>query len=329
MRVLVIGGNRFMGKVLVEDLVRDGHGVTTLCRSGKAPEGASALQGDRRERGTVTKAIADVAPDLVIDMVCMTEADAAELTDSASCPFLVASSCDVYRNFGLAQEIETGEPDVTPLTEESPLRTVRYPYRGTPRSVELPWLNDYDKILVEALVQEAGGVVVRLPMVFGPDDYQHRLFEYARRMRDGRPAVLLSTAQAGWKGCRGFVTDMAHGLKLAALGGGAKGQVYNLAYEGGLEEQQWVTAIGRAMGWQGRVVTLPSSEMPEHLKEESDLSVDVSVSAAKARSEFGYAETISFEEALARTVAWELANPPAKSNEPDYAAEDRALAGVA
>ena len=41
MKILVIGGNRFVGKKLVTRLVNDSHKVTVLNRSGTGPEGAT------------------------------------------------------------------------------------------------------------------------------------------------------------------------------------------------------------------------------------------------------------------------------------------------
>lgn len=45
--VFVFGGNRFVGKKLVERLVSDGITVTCFNRSGTAPDGAMVIQGDR------------------------------------------------------------------------------------------------------------------------------------------------------------------------------------------------------------------------------------------------------------------------------------------
>ncbi len=76
--------------------------------------------------------------------------------------------------------------------EDAPLRDRRYPYRGeVPRATDDPerWLDDYDKILVEQAVMgelSLPGTVLRLPMVYGPGDLQHRLFPYVKRMADRR-----------------------------------------------------------------------------------------------------------------------------------------------
>ncbi len=49
---------------------------------------------------------------------------------------------------------------------------------------------------------------------------------------------------------------------------------------------------------------------------------------SRLRSELGYTEPVSLDEALRRTVEWERENPPANVDPSrfDYAAEDAALA---
>jgi hypothetical protein len=42
--------------------------------------------------------------------------------------------------------------------------------------------------------------ILRLPMGYGPGDYQHRLPSYLKRMDDKRPAIILPRSVAGWRG---------------------------------------------------------------------------------------------------------------------------------
>src|SRR5205807_973355 len=121
------------------------------------------------------------------------------------------SSGDVYRAYGRLLRQEPGQPDPVPLSESARLRERLYPYReATPRAADDParWIDDYDKILVERALRsdpELPATVLRLPMVHGPGDYQHRLFEFLKRMDDGRPAILVSDAAARWRTSRGYV----------------------------------------------------------------------------------------------------------------------------
>ncbi len=331
MRILIIGGTRFMGRAVASQMARKGHAVTCLSRSGPAKDeapmpGVSHLKGDRREAGRLAAAVRDCRPEVVIDMMCMTQEDAEGLVAAADCPLVVASSCDVYRNFGGLTGFETGTPDPAPLSEEAPVRSKFYPYRDTTSEAKQNgWIQDYDKILVEKTVLGRGAIVLRLPMVFGPNDYQHRLFEYLRRMDDGRRAVLIGREEAGWVACRGYVDDMANGIQLAALHPEHGGQVFNLGYQMQLTEKEWIEAIGRAAGWTGRVVVVENADLPKHLQSPGDYRFEISVETHKARRVLGYREKHTLAEALERTVAWERVNGPDGAAPPDYAAEDEAL----
>jgi nucleoside-diphosphate-sugar epimerase len=121
------------------------------------------------------------------------------------------SSGDVYRAYDRFHGKYPGPPDPVPLMEEAPLRQRLYPYRGeTPRSPDAPnrWVDDYDKILVEQVVMgnpDLPGTILRLPVVYGPGDRQHRLFPYLKRMDDGRPAILMDEGLAQGRCSRGYV----------------------------------------------------------------------------------------------------------------------------
>ncbi len=60
------------------------------------------------------------------------------------------------------------------------------------------------------------GTVLRLPFVYGPGDYQHRIFEYLKRMDDKRPAILLDQKRARWRWTWGYVKDVAAAIACAA-----------------------------------------------------------------------------------------------------------------
>jgi nucleoside-diphosphate-sugar epimerase len=111
------------------------------------------------------------------------------------------SSQDVYRAYGVLMGAEPGPEEPVPLGEESPVRTKLYPYRDRAQGPD-DLLYNYDKIPIERAVMGDPGVlgtVLRLPMVYGPGDGQHRLFEYLKRMDDCRPAIILAEELATWK----------------------------------------------------------------------------------------------------------------------------------
>jgi nucleoside-diphosphate-sugar epimerase len=234
------------------------------------------------------------------------------------------SSQDVYRAYDRVTRRDPGPPDQVPLTEDAPLREKLYPY-------EREGVEDYEKILVEKVVMgnpDLPGTVLRLPAVYGPGDYQHRSFEYVKRMEDGRPAILLGEGMASWRWTHGYVEDVALAIALAVSEGRAAGRVYNVGEPDPPSWAEWVREIGRAAGWNGEVAVVPENLLPEHLDWGLDTEQHWVADTRRLRRELGYRETVPRDEALRRTVERERAHPPAKVDPTsfDYAAEDAALA---
>ncbi len=239
------------------------------------------------------------------------------------------SSVDVYRAYDRFRQADPGPPDPTPLNEESPLRDKLYPYRASAPD-EGHFSYHYDKILVERAVMgepRLPGTVLRLPMVYGPGDYQHRLFPYIKRMDDARPAILLEAANAHWRAPRGYVEDIGVAIAQSVVDERAAGRIYHVGDTLNCTESEWVGEIAEIIGWPGKIVTLPNEVLPEPLRSPYDSSQDLSLDTARIRQELGYTEVTPRTEALRRTIAWERANPPQiDPAQFDYAAEDAVLA---
>jgi nucleoside-diphosphate-sugar epimerase len=236
------------------------------------------------------------------------------------------SSQDVYRAYGRLIRIEPGPVEPIPLAEDAPLRQKLYPYReraGGPNDD----LYHYEKILVERAVMsdpKLRGTVLRLPMVYGPGDPQHRLFAHLKRMDDGRPAILLDEGLAHWRWTRGFVENVAYAIALAVGAERAAGRIYNVGEADALSMAEWVGEIGQVAGWRGKVVIVPRDRLPAHLMVDINTDQHLVVDTSRIRNELGYDEPVSREEALKRTIAWERAHPPDEklSEKGDSAVED-------
>jgi nucleoside-diphosphate-sugar epimerase len=314
MRILLIGGTRFLGPPLVRRLLAMGHEVAVFHRGrtdAGVPEGVEHLLGDRDR---LTDHAADLRrwhPQVVIDLIAFHEAHALGLLEvfrSVADRAVVLSSGDVYRAYGVFHGTEPGPVEPVPLAEDAPLRSALFPYRGMAKATGDLFYR-YDKIPVErAVLAEPSlpATVLRLPMVHGPGDDQHRLYPYLRRMDDGRPAILLDEAMADWRCTRGYVGDVAAAVALAATDPRAAGRVYNVGEAVARMESDWVRAIGAAARWQGEVVAVPRGRLPVPGNMAQDLVTDT----RRIRDELGYHEEVSIDEALPRTVAWERANPP-------------------
>jgi nucleoside-diphosphate-sugar epimerase len=334
MRILVISGTRFVGPPVVRTLVEQGHQVAVFHRGeteADLPPQVEHLHGERARLGEHVETVRRFGPDVVVDVAAYTDADARATLDAVrgiAGRVVAVSSMDVYRAYGRFHGSEPGPPEPLPVTEDSPLRERLYPYRRDGRG-----LDDYEKVLVERAVMsspDVAGTVLRLPMVYGPGDYQHRLFLDLKRIDDGRPVILLPEDVAGWRWTRGYVEDVAGAIGLAATDERAAGRVYNAGEQDALTYAEWVEALGRTAGWSGRVVPLPRERLPAHLVPPAgDYAQDLVCDTTRIRDELGYAETVSHEEGLRRAIDWERADRPAGKPEWfDYEAEDAALAAL-
>ena len=337
MRILIIGGTNFMGPLVVRSLHAQGNHITVFHR-GKTtttlPEGVQEIFGDRRSYPIST--LRKSNPDIVLDMLPMLEQDAQNIM-SAFTGFarrvVAISSQDVYRAFGRVNLKESGPVELAPITEDSPLRENLYPHRSNPlRDQDDPqkWLDDYDKILVERIVMsdlDLPGTILRLPMVYGPGDYQHRMFVYLKRMDDHRPAILLDEVEAQWRWTHGYVENVADAIALAVTNERATGRIYNVGEPFTFTMAEWIEKIGEAAGWQGRIVSLPKERLPESMRSDINAEQHIVVDSSRIRQELGYTEQVDIDEATRRTVVWERAHPRANvdAKEFDYALEDEIL----
>jgi nucleoside-diphosphate-sugar epimerase len=321
-RVLFLGGTSFTGPHAVRELAERGHEVTVFHRGENEPELPASVRhvhGDMARWAEQVDELRALDPDVVVDMRAYVREDARRVLDfkGVAKRAVVVSSADVYLAFGRVHGTEPGPPVELPLTEDSPLREV----------VIDP---TYDKVAVEEEAQSDQGfpvTILRYPAVHGPGDPQHRLYSLIRRMDDARPAILVQDSTTEWRWMRGYSEDVAHALALAVEAEASAGRVYHVAWQEAASLVEWIRKVAEVVGWDGRIVSVPSSVLPESLRFDGNFDQDFVVDSSRIREELGYAEVVDERTALERTIEWERANPPADF-EVDYVAEDAALASA-
>ena len=325
MRILIIGGTRFTGPFVARQLIERGHDVSVFHRgqheAADLPPEVHHLHGDRRDERNATAIVRDSRADVVIDMIAFTRADARWLMRTfggVARRVVVPSSQDVYRAYGRIHRTEPGPPDPTPLDENSPLREQLSTHGES-----------YEKrcVEVEAMSHpDLPATILRLPAIYGPGD--HRLYEYTRPMLDGRPAILLESGNAAWRWTHGYVENMAHAIVLATTDDRAAGRIYNVGEPGTPpRKSERLRHLATAAGWNGDVVVLPASDLPERFAP-LDWSQDWVTDSTRIRADLGYHEIVAYEDGLRRTVEWQRDHPNEKlAPTPDqYAEEDVILA---
>jgi nucleoside-diphosphate-sugar epimerase len=343
MRILLIGGNGFIGRFVAAELIRQGHVVAIFHRgTAPLPPGAVEMRGDRNQLTASNLEIKRFAPHVVIDFVLSSGPQAEALMNffrGVAQRVVMLSSMDVYRAVGISHGTESGPLQELPLTEESELRHNLHPY--PPENMQMlrkifSWAtDDYDKIPAERVLMNhsaLAGTVLRLPMVYGPGDPLHRFYPVVKRIADKRRHIIFPETLAVWRSPRGYVENVAAAIAQAATDQRAERRIYNVCEEPSISEPafselEWAMKIAAAMQWDGEFVVLPVEQTPAHLLRPGNAAQHWTASSARIRKELGYKEPVAIEEAIRRTISWEIENPPAETPAAqfDYPAENAAL----
>ncbi|HEY1789000.1 MAG TPA: NAD-dependent epimerase/dehydratase family protein, partial [Verrucomicrobiae bacterium] len=193
MKVLIIGGTRFIGPYVVRRLLDLGHNVMVFSRNRNRqslPHGVWHFWEERKALPSFRQEFINWAPDVILDMCAYTEAQAREamaVFKGVCGRIVLVSSCDVYRGWDrFFLRTGSGAFEPTPFTEDAPLREQLYLRRAQAKNKsDLEY--DYEKILVERAMSgdpDLACTILRLPAVYGPKDHGRRLFGIVKRMAD-------------------------------------------------------------------------------------------------------------------------------------------------
>jgi nucleoside-diphosphate-sugar epimerase len=197
--ILVIGGTRFIGKLLVQRLLRAGHRVTIATR-GYAPDPfgdrITRIRVDRRNELAMRKAFAQASFDIVFDQMCYNPLDAAIAVRSFAGKvgrYVMTSTIDAYRVLGYGKAAALAEADLA--VEAQPIDT-RYPWHDPCRATECYVAG---KVQAEAYLARDGSLPLVTPrlahVLGGPEDFTGRLAHYVELARSGA-ALHFTNAQA-------------------------------------------------------------------------------------------------------------------------------------
>ncbi|HEV7213475.1 MAG TPA: NAD-dependent epimerase/dehydratase family protein [Blastococcus sp.] len=176
MRLLVLGGTRFLGRHVVTAALERGHEVATFTRgvSGAPPEGVRALHGDRDDAAALPAALDGWAPELVVDTSGQTRAAArnAAAALAGARGYAFVSSLNAYSSW---------PPGPLGREDDEPTWTSEDDEYGPIKAAS-------ERILGEAL----GGrfLTARAGLIVGPYDPLYRLGWWLDRIaRGGRVVV--------------------------------------------------------------------------------------------------------------------------------------------
>ncbi len=207
MRVLIIGGTRFVGVYLTRELLRLGHEVTLFNRGNRpAPEGVHLIQGDRTDGAVLKQKLAGETFDAVFDNNGRELSDTqplAEIFKGRIEHFVYLSSAGVYQTSDLMPHLE-GDP-VDPKSRHRG----KYETEEFLKAQQLPFTS------------------IRPTYIYGPQNYNELEAWFFDRILRDRPIPIPGNGD--------YFTQLGHAQDLATsmarvLGRKqAIGQIYNIS----------------------------------------------------------------------------------------------------
>lgn len=330
MRIAILGGTRFIGAAILEELVAREHDVLVVHRGDTERDDLPDVPHfhlDRLDDAALHEALGSHDAQWVVDTCAYTRADAKALAGAlrAGAGAVVLSSQDTYRAF---HRLRTGgEPvDALPLDEDSPTREgdERFLFRGEdiPLGVGAAAMDDYENLDVEEVMGRTGATILRLPLTYGERDPMRREGFVLRRVLAGRTRIPFGPGTLLWS--KGYVRDVASAVR-TVIEADARGATYNVAEARAVAMITWARRILAAAGSDAALVRVPDAPLPPDLELTAALSQHIVVDSTRIRRDLGWTEADPGA-ALAATVAWHTANPPPPFTDEEAAADDEALA---
>lgn len=249
MRTLVLGGNRYIGRHLVEELARRGHEVTVFnSHESILPPGVRRLHGDRRIPGVIEEVLGPHRDDFdaVFDNTSYQTTDVTPLVElfrGRVQHYCFTSSTAVYL-----------WSDVQPVTEESPVSDdeARNPSRAYGAG----------KVRCERLLREEfersgfPASSFRVGHTLGPHSpLVTREPIFFARLEQGRPILVPGDGMAAVHLVH--VDDVASCLADTLGKEAAKGQIYNVNGPQFTSVVAYMRLLGKVVGVEPKLVTVP------------------------------------------------------------------------
>ena len=303
MKLLIIGGTGFFGRTIVCRAIDADHDVLVYHRGSSEPDRDPKLphlHGSTLEIGQHVQSIKSFAPDGVIDttlFMAKTIDTVIDAIDGLCERYILISSGDVYRAYGVLHRTEPGPLQAMPVDETAELRT----QRGFD-SVATEFEDNLYAERADLSQDRVPTTIIRAPAMFGPWDKQERVLGPMKRLKDSGAKLVLAEEAAQYRHTYGYVDNVADALLLCAADRRDGNFIYNAGYPGGLSIQERFVLVADAMGWEGEITS--SRDLKSEMN--IDFRQELVMNTSRLREDLGYKEAIPIEEAMRRSVEWEL-----------------------
>ncbi|MBW2268530.1 MAG: hypothetical protein JRH16_08125 [Deltaproteobacteria bacterium] len=325
MRALIIGGTGPTGHFMVNGMRERGYRVTILHTGrherAEIPDDVEHIHTDPYSEDKLTTALAGRNFDACIATYGRLRR-IAQLLAGRIGHFVSIGGAPAYRGF-MNPELLSPPGLQVPVYEEAPLVAETAEDEKGWRIVRTE----------EAVFEHHPGAThYRYPYVYGPYQLLPREWCIVRRIRDGRPHIVLPEDGLTLHH-QGYAENLAHAVLLAFdHPEAAAGQLYHCADEDVPTLRQVVEIAAHALDRHIEIVSMPwHLATPARPLIGQRLTTHRVFDLGKLRRELGYHDVVPAREAYARTARWLFENPPEAGGQEelvlqdpfDYAAEDQ------
>ncbi len=322
MKVLVIGGTTFLGKLLVPQLVKAGHEVAILHRKNKHAYGKKVinLQADRNNAESIKKALTNYRFDAIYDNVydwergttaAQVEATVKLAGDRLS-RYIFTSSVAAYGDGLNHHEADALAPDDHPDA-----------YVRNKAMSERMLFRMYHRYKLPV-------VTIRPPFIYGPGNPFYREQFFWDRLRDGRPIILPGDGRRLMQFV--YIKDLVGVMVKVLDDPQSVGQAFNVANPRPITQEELIEALAVAAKKKLEIVRMPRRQILQaggsslgpklYFGYYYDMPAITQV-VAKAQRMLKFKPT-DFLTGLRETYRWYLRNH--KKGKIDYSFEDELMA---
>ncbi len=285
MKILITGGNGFIGSTLLKRFMEQGHEAVSfdVRNGGQDIRDINSFRDAARDCGAVfhLAAVADLNyarehPVETMDINVQGTANVAAVCNELGIPLYYGSTCCVYGNQESHPSDENTLPRPTEFYACSKLAG-EYVIKAYEKMYGLPAVHMRFATIYGPNMREALGAYIFLDQAVNKKDITVH--------GDGTQTRTMT-----------YIDDLIDGIMML-FSSGIKNGIYNLTTEGEVSALEMATDIKRLSGSNSRIVFIP--QRPGQIFRES-------LSAAKAKRTFGWEAGTKFKDGLVKTYKWFL-----------------------
>ena len=252
----MLGGTRYFGRSIVQELLDQGHNVTVFTRGNNRPsilQNVNHIKGDRQDLSSFRKIFKEKTFDILIDNIGYLPNDIEATLDIFRGNiglYIYTSSISAYRDQYLKSDI-LKEDDFHPIPGAiTSLHSVDDYCVGK---------NQCEIRLMEN--DETPYVILRPPLVMGPDDHSLNLYFFLQRIMDGGPILLPGKARLNLRHV--YEKDLASAYPKFFENKSYWNRAYNIAGKEVLSAQEYLGYIANKIGKELDIIYFSQSKLDE------------------------------------------------------------------